>query len=55
MPGVHVNDATLGAMVPRRALNRNTLSYTERLLQGTQDMVRQSEANKGGAGAAVGG
>jgi hypothetical protein len=51
MPGVHVNDATLGAMTARRALNRNTLSHTERLLQGTQDMVKQSEANKGGAAA----
>lgn len=46
VPGVHVNQDMLGALQNARALDRNRLSHTERLLQSTQDM-KQSEQKKG--------
>ncbi|PSC69540.1 Callose synthase 5 [Micractinium conductrix] len=46
MPGVHVNQGTLGALQMKRAVDRNRLSHTERLLQNTQELVKQSEADK---------
>jgi hypothetical protein len=45
MPGLHVNKDTLNVL-QRRALDRNRLSHTERLLQNTQDIVKQSPQKK---------
>lgn len=47
VPGVHVNQDALAALTAKRAMDRTRLSATERLLQNTQDMVKQSEAKKG--------
>ena len=41
---------TLGALQMKRAVDRNRLSHTERLLQNTQELVKQSEADKGERG-----
>ncbi|EFN56001.1 hypothetical protein CHLNCDRAFT_145389 [Chlorella variabilis] len=46
VPGVHVNQDALAALTAKRAMDRTRLSATERLLQNTQDMVKQSEAKK---------
>ena len=54
MPGVHVNQETLAAAMAGggggRALDRNRLSNTERLLQNTQHIVKQTEEKKGEGG-----
>jgi hypothetical protein len=48
IPGVHVNQETLNAMGAKRMLDRQRLSHTERVLQNTQQIVKQTEDQKGG-------
>ena len=47
IPGVHVNQETLNAMGAKRMLDRQRLSHTERVLQNTQQIVKQTEDQKG--------
>jgi hypothetical protein len=54
MTGVHVNRETLALMAPKRTLD-SRLSHTERLMQNTQNMVKETEAGKGEWGVLGGG
>ncbi|KAL4451723.1 hypothetical protein ABPG75_007385 [Micractinium tetrahymenae] len=46
MPGVHVNQDTLNALNMKRALDRNRLSNTERVMQHAQELVKESKHKK---------